>query len=629
MRTRLANVRVMQFRRAGQVRQLAPRFAWATRIYSVRLLKITALAMVLSFLSTLPGAPVGQEHTAGVTAGGPSAFGPSVMTNDNKANEQTAPFITTMPDHGLFAVWQDSRAGYNAIYSSRSYDNGTTWSPNKRVDDPFFNTSLPGQPSAMVTSNGTIYVVWEDNRRNTFDYDVFFAKSYNHGASFSKNARVDDGPAGSWQQKPSVVATGKGTIFVAWTDDRTGILKIRGAYSLDGGAAWSVSKQIVPVEGDGQTDVSLAVNCNTIYAAFMDNVTRMTPHPFIVKSVNEGLSFSLPFRLDDTGRRGKAQYGLEITALPSGGVAAIWADTRNGNADIYMTALASDGSFLVSNLRVEDDSSYQYSWQESPTIATDALGNIYAAWQDERTTGFPAIRFAILKVGKTAFNASVEVNKPGLMDMQMRPSVASAYPGRVYVSYQDDKGGTDDIYTCSGTFSNLYGLMLVSGWNFISAFVDGVGYKASTLGLARGDVIVSWNDTTMGFDKQYVVGISPSSADFTILNSTGYWVFAVNPEVLNLVGTMPAFKQSKKVDVPRGGSWVSVGFQSFNNTRKASEVLSLYSVPGGLSSVATYDPMTKIYSTYVPGLPSTDFRIVPGKGYWVYCKVSGVLSYQP
>ena len=629
MRTKTESKRAMRLGEAEQARLLAPRITRGKKGYSVCFLKIAAIAVVLSFLSTLPSAPAGQPHTASVAAAGGSSFGPSVMTNDNKANEQTSPFVTTMPNHGLFAVWQDGRAGYNAIYSSRSFDNGTTWSPNKRVDDPFFNTTLPRQPTATVTSNGTILVAWEDNRRNTFDYDIFFARSYNHGASFSKNVKVDDGPSGSWQEKPSLVVTIKGTIYVAWTDDRAGTLKIRGSYSLDNGVTWSVSRQIVPIGGGGQTDVSLAVNGNTIFAAFMDNVTRKTPHPFACSSINGGVSFSSPFRLDDTGRRGRAQYGLELASLASGGLAAIWADLRNGNADIYMTALASDGSYLVSNLRVEDDSSYLYSWQESPSIATDALGNIYAAWQDERTTGFPAVRFAILKVGKTVFNASVEVNKPGLTDMQMRPSVAVAYPGLAFVAYQDDKFGTDDIFTSAGKFSNLYGLMLVPGWNFISAFVDGVGYNASTLGLARGDVIVRWNDTTMGFDRTYVVGISPRSADFTISNSTGYWVFAVKPEVLNLVGTMPAVKQSKKVEVPGGGGWASVGFQSFNNTRKASDVLSLYSVPGGLASVASYDPVTMVYSTYVPGLPSSDFKIVPGKGYWVWCKVNGILSYQP
>ncbi len=605
-----------------------PKVTWARRGRPALLLRVMAIVVVLSFLFTLLGPPVGNEHRARVAAG-PPAFGPSVMTNDNKANEQTSPFITSMPNHGLFAVWSDSRAGYNAIYSSTSFNNGSTWATNKRVDDPFFNTTIPREPTATVSANGTIYVVWEDNRRNTFDFDIFFAKSFNHGASFTRNVKVDDGPSGSWQEKPSIVVTSKGTIYVAWTDDRSGTLKIRGSYSLDNGATWSVSKQIVPIGGGGQTDVSLAVNCNTIFAVFLDNVTRMTPHPFYAKSTNGGLSFSNPFRLDDTGRRGRPQYGLQMTALPSGGIAAIWADRRNGNADIYMTALASDDSYIVSNLRVEDDSSYLYSWQESPAIATDGLGNIYAAWQDERTTGFPAIRFAILKVGKTTFNASEEVNKPGLNDMQMLPSIASAAPGRVFVSYQDDKGGTDDVYTSAGNFANLYGLVLVSGWNFISTFLDGVGYKASTLGLAKGDVVAEWNATTLRFDRQYVVGFSPPAADFPIRNSTGYWVFALGPEVLNLAGTAPTIKQSRKIDVPTGGTWVAVGFESFNNTRKASDVPALYDIYGGIASVAMYDPMTKTYNVYIPGLPSTDFRIVPGKGYWVWCKVSGVLSYQP
>jgi hypothetical protein len=591
-------------------------------------IKVMATVAVFSFLSTLPASPVNRENLAHIAAGA-SPFGQQIRVNDNSANEQTVPVIVSLPGHALVAFWQDTRAGYGAIYTSRSLDNGTTWAPNKRVDDPIFNSSIPMSPAATVTTNGTVLVVWEDNRMNTFDYDIFLAVSYNKGLSFSKNVRVDDGPPGSWQEKPSVAVTGKGTVYVAWTDDRTGLLRVRGSYSLDKGSTFSSSKEIVPNGTGGETEVSLAVNFNTIYAAFMDNITRMTPHPFLCVSKDGGKTFTSPQRLDDTGRRGRAQYDLSIVAMPAGGVAAIWTDYRNGNPDIYVSVVAQDLSYAISNLRIEDDSTYLYAWQERPCIASDALGNIYAAWQDERTTGYPAIRFALLKVGKTSFNASVEVAKPGNTDMQMMPSVTAGDPGRAFVTWQDDKGGTDDVYTAAGSFTNVYGIVLTSGWNLISTFVNGSGYRASTLGLMRGDSVLGWNTTTSRFDQNYIVGISPPSADFPLHASTGYWVYATKAEALYLAGTMPTAKQTKKVDVPAGGNWVAIGFESFNSSRRASDIPALYNASGGISSVYSFDPSTGVYSTYIVGVPSTDFKIVLGRGYWIWCKVSGVLSYLP
>ena len=595
------------------------------------MLKAFALLVVFLFLSSIFTAPVGDEGVARAAAG-PSPFGQPTKVNDNSANEQVAPVIIALPGHGLFMVWQDGRAGYYGIYSSSSFDNGTNWSANKRVDDPAFNTSTPRNPAVAVTKNGTIMLVWQDNRRNTFDYDIFFAKSYNHGTTFTKNMKVSDGPAGSWQERPAIAVTLAGGVYIAWTDDRTGIQRVRGAVSSDMGLTFSASKEMVPSGTGGETGVSLATYGNIIYAAFMDNVTRRTAHPFSCTSTNGGKSFNTPHRLDSTGRRGSPMNGVTIAPMPSGGFVAAWEDTRNGAPDIYISSVAADGSFIISDLRVEDDSSYDYSWQDNPSVTVDQFGNFFVAWQDERTTGYPAIRLAFLKTGRVQFNASVEVAKPGLQDMQMMPSVVSLGPGQVFAAYQDDKGGTDDVFVAAGTFPNLYGLTLASGFNFVTVYCEGPqgkGYKASTLGLAKGDMVFGWNSSRGSYDQYFIVGVSPQSSDFQINNSTGYWIFTNAQESIELKGNVPTTKQTKKVVVPGGGSWVSLGFASLNSSRRASDVPGLFTVAGGVTAVSSFDTVMGVYSSYIVGLPQTDFKLTPGKAYWCWVKTSGSFNYYP
>ena len=594
-------------------------------------MKGASILIMLLFLSTTLAGSVRDLPVARTTAAPPpSPFGPPIMVNDNMAGEQTAPIATAVNGNELIAFWQDSRSGGTAIYSSRSYDNGTTWARNTRVDDPIFNSSKPMDPAVTISKNGTILVTWQDNRRNSMDYDIFFAKSYDKGVTFKKNVKVDDSKSSpsSWQERPSIAVTFGGTIYIAWTDDRTNVLRMRGAYSTDMGATFSPSKEIVSTGTSGQNEVNLVANGNRIFAAFIDNTTSVN-HPYVCSSSDGGKSFTTPTRLDNTGSPGKAQNGVSIAPLQTGGIVATWADTRNGNSDIYASIVGPDCKIITSNVRVEDDSGYAYNWQEAAAVATDQLGNVYAAWQDERTTGYPAIRFAVLKAGKSQFGASVEVAKPGNTDMQLRPIVTTKDPGRVYVTWQDDKAGTSDVYSSAGYFPNLYDLALVGGWNFVSLFVANSTYKASTLGLMKGDMVSQWNSSRGVYDKQYIVGISPPSFDFSIKQSTGYWVWVGASETISLNGTIPTSKQTRTVGGPAGGYWATLGFVAFNSTRRASDIPAMYSVAGGVTAVSSFNPTSGRYTTYVVGIPSTDFKVAPGQAYWCWCTASGVLSYYP
>ena len=594
-------------------------------------LKTTATLIVLLFLSTTFAGSVHDTPVARATAA-PSPFGPPVMVNDKTAGEQTAPIVTAANGNELFAVWQDSRisTAWSAIYSSRSFNNGTTWTANKRVDDPMFNSSKPQEPAVALTRNGTILITWQDNRRNTLDYDIFFAKSYDGGATFNKNVKVDDSKSSpiSWQERPSIAVTMGGTIYVAWTDDRTGTMRVRGAYSTDMGATFSPSKEIVSTGTSGQNEVDLVANGKSILAAFIDRTTGVN-HPYVCSSTDGGKTFTIPTRLDNTGSPGMAQNGVSIAPMPTGGVVATWTDSRNGDSDIYASIVSADCKITTSNVRVDNDSAYAYNWQEAASVASDQLGNVYAAWQDERTTGYPAIRFAVLKAGKNQFAASVEVAKPGNSDMQLRPTITSRDPGHVYVAWQDDKAGTSDVYLSAGYIPYLYDLALVSGWNFVSLFVANLTYKASTLGLRVNDTVAHWNSSRGVYDKQYIVGISKPVFDFAIEQSTGYWIWAKAPETLSLNGSVPTSKQSRAIAGPAGGYWATVGFVAFNSTRRASDIPAMYNVAGGVTAVASYNPTTGKYATYVVGLPSTDFKVMPGQAYWCWCVASGVLSYYP
>jgi hypothetical protein len=590
-----------------------------------RLLKRSAMMLVLSMLPALIMG-TGALGPAWGAAPPPSPFTTPVLVNGYTTGQQTVPVVNLLHNDDLFVAWQDTRSGNEDIYSSTSSDNGTTFATNTRVDDSY-GSSRQIEPSVAVSKNGTVLVAWQDNRRSTIDYDIFFSKSYDGGSKFTRNVKVDDSNSTvSWQERPSVAVTSKDVIYIIWTDDRTGVLRIRGAHSTDFGATFSPSAEIVrPGDGGGQTGGVVVANDRRLFVAFMDNVTG-TPHPYVCISTNGGQSFSSPMRLDDTGDKGVFQRGIVIAPMPSGGVVAVWEDSRNGGWDLYGCVVSKTGAILIPDFRVDDDTSAAY--QRNACVVSDQVGNIYAVWEDERNNAF-SVRFAYAESGEDRFTASIEIAKPGSEDMQRRPSIVSVEPGRVFVTWQDDKSGTYDVYCSAGYFPDLFRLHLESTWNFVSIYVEGTTYKASTLGLAYGDVVVGWDSESQSYNQYYIVGISSPSSDFPILTNTGYWIYAGVDETLALTGCVPTSSQSKQFDVPSEGGWIIVSFASLNMTRHASDIPQMYSVAGSISCVASYDVYTQTYVVYYVGIPSTDYSLVPGQAYWCWCKSSGTLTYDP
>lgn len=174
--------------------------------------------------------------------------------------------------------------------------------------------------------------------------------------------------------------------------------------------------------------------------------------------------------------------------------------------------------------------------------------------------------------------------------------------------------------------SDTWTLSLVKGWNFITVPLVGQGYKASTLGLARGDMVARWNSATQSYDMTYIVGISPPSFDFDILPSTGYWVYSLAAKNLTLRGSLPA-SQDKYIDLPDTGGFAAVGLALVGVTVKASDLAAMF-YGGNVLEIAEYNPVTGTYKVYFPAVPITDFTLTTGRAVWLLADASGTLSYE-
>ena len=281
----------------------------------------------------------------------------------------------------VYVVWMDNRTGNTNVYLCRSVDSGITFSPSvmvNNVDGSEFediNRGVSYSIHATVTSDGTVYVAWEDNRTDALHPDIFLAKSTDGGQTFSTNIRVNPYQALADHKSPWVTVDKSGIVYVAYTE-----------------------------------------------------VNSTTQNVFLTKSLDGGLSFKAPVRVnDDYGNwyRGKKEIGIS----QDGKIYIVWTDARNWYTtgwDIYFAASLDGGLSFGTNVRVNDDDArgnqgfpFCKSGQGTPSLAIDLEGGIHIVWEDFRNQWFAPnwrapedlrdIYYAFSKDGKQ-FTKNVRVN---------------------------------------------------------------------------------------------------------------------------------------------------------------------------------------------------------------------------
>jgi len=176
--------------------------------------------------------------------------------------------------------------------------------------------------------------------------------------------------------------------------------------------------------------------------------------------------------------------------------------------------------------------------------------------------------------------------------------------------------------------AEAFTLNLVTGRNLVSLPLLYYGYRAGTLGLSPGDTVSKWNSTTKTY-MNHIVGLPVNN--FAIISGAGYEInVPTGTRTLTIYGTIPTATQHIDINVPASGGWAMVGFVGDNTTRHASDLPHMYSVPGAIVAVSTWNPVTKIFTNWLPIIPYlNDYVLKPGLAYWVSATANGTLSYVP
>jgi hypothetical protein len=306
-------------------------------------------------------------------------LGVNIMVNDDySTSPQHEPEVALSPEGWFVVVWYDGRNGDDDIYLQKFDSAGNPVGENIIVNHGTIATKQKF-PSAAISGNGIIYIVWTDWRYGNYpaNSDIFcqrFDSDLNRlGANFIIN---QDGTSAS-QRDPKVAADRMGNACIVWSDSA--------------GGDWNVVGQMIEYSG-----------------CLRDNNFR-------VNSEKSGKQLLPDVAIDG--------YDLYL----------VWADNRNGDYDIYGRIIRYNNPALLASPERIDYSKDMFDPDPEPfrvTLQNAGYGELDYRLQPEQdwielsqTTGFTPDSFYVI-LNSNSLDYGIHQGRITLIDLTHYDSTA-------------------------------------------------------------------------------------------------------------------------------------------------------------------------------------------------------------
>jgi hypothetical protein len=118
----------------------------------------------------------------------------------------------------VYVAWQDARHGGWDIYLNLSSDFGKTW----RTEGLRLNAGPPGEaeaqlPQIALDGKGTIAVAWQENRGHDQQEGIYLIWSTDFGKTWlNTDIRADEQKSGEAAVRPQIDMLQDGAVVLAW-----------------------------------------------------------------------------------------------------------------------------------------------------------------------------------------------------------------------------------------------------------------------------------------------------------------------------------------------------------------------------------------------------------------------------
>ncbi len=234
---------------------------------------------------------------------------------------------------------------------SRTDTNNMKFGNNTNLSNNSYD-SVYGQVSA--TSEKDVYIVWQDsvpgnNKRN---YDIFFKKSIDGGALFSKEINLSNN--NGFSEHPQISAS-ENNVYIVWADDTYANRAIFFTKSTDGGNTFGSPINLSNNTGDSHNQ-EIVVFGDNVYIVWQDkpSVDQTSSNIFFKSSTDGGITFSQTFNLSNNAN----DYSFPKVAAYNDHVYVLWnveeseKNTNKADKGLFFVKSFDQGSSFGDTIRL-------------------------------------------------------------------------------------------------------------------------------------------------------------------------------------------------------------------------------------------------------------------------------------
>ena len=411
-------------------------------------------------------------------------FQPNIRITDGSSPYlwQVEPTMVVNQSGTVFVGWKETDSSTAAgirVGSSYSTDQGRTWAPNILMNQTHPNQGCrDSDPWMALDLNDRVHYAY-------LEYDPGGGSSppCNSGLDVSNTTNGQDwgkvhyiGGNGGLVDKDSVVFDSQGRLYATW--DEGNVLAF--TWSDDNGNHWAPV-----INPGGQSSVlGTIVNTGSNGTVSLTWWNFVTNNILFESSSDRGKTWTPIVRVND--KDGSASGGFPQYPLPamntdpkSGTIYASWADSRNGNPDIYFTNSTDGGKTWGTNHRINDNSGT--SQQYMVDLAVDSHGTVHAAWEDARTGNWN-IFYSNSTDGGATWATNLQVTSQSTPISYTRPgdyfAIEAGPDDAINIVWTDGRGQDFDIYFARSSGFPTATITVTTSPAGLRVTVDGITSKA-------------------------------------------------------------------------------------------------------------------------------------------------------
>lgn len=274
------------------------------------------------------------------------------------------PRVVSVGSHAFVAVWNQFDGTSSRVVSSKTIDNGLTWSA------PIY-ISITGQNTRVADiafdGHNSLGVVWT-RQLSGFTYSVSASGSSDLGSTWATPQDLTASTPGAIS--PQITSSGTGSFVALWHRLNSPVT-IQSSRTTNSGATWSVPAVASDSSISSTYPQLVSTSTSKIVATWFQNFSSITVLSSSI-SLDNGATWSIPVQISNPS---SSSYESQLIRASNGTLVSVWYQDLGSGNQIFSSRSSDEGLTWSSPASVSSQTDCY-----NPQIASDSLSNFIAAW---------------------------------------------------------------------------------------------------------------------------------------------------------------------------------------------------------------------------------------------------------